>query len=306
VIWTAKNLHIPAELSDIQYSDPGYPGEYIDKDLERMISWGEAIALDKFVHVFADRLAEALDTGTLQPAPSMDYYSIPSAWHGRGSQPAATSPAAGARRPDADRRRSRPSPPGKSVIAVCVVPGPAELERVRSPERLRSCYNDDPRFWRAFLPPEDREAGLLLQEIATHERMFCDWVTFDGDLKGIVEQAEKEKKIVVILVDPWVIHLPRFVAAIREFDRTNYLNCTVLVLLNKDDEENQTKRDELLAELKELFYHRSRFDVSELYYKAPITSREEFDLWLRQALQKRAYAIINVRSYAAGSGPPTF
>jgi FxsC-like protein len=291
VVWIRKNLSIPPFLSNVQYDQSGFPREYLESDLDRLIRYDQPVAVEKFVDEFADRIAVSLAAGTphLAAAPPTDYASIESAWSKAGRQAARA-----------------PSVPGKTVQVMFLVAKADELEQLRSPEAVSRCYGDDPRDWRAFLPPDDRDVGVIAAEIVTNERFHYEYLTFSDDFEQKVAEAESKRKIVILIVDPWIVHLPRYSSRLAAFDKSNYRYSAILVPLNDNDAENNKGREDLIRVLNETFYNRARFDPREMVYRAPLASYTEFDDSLRKVLAKIRSDILNASGRQRAIGPPGF
>ena len=117
-------------------------------------------------------------------------------------------------------------------------------------------------------------------------RPLINYLKFNDDLLKRIEDAEYNQEIVVLIVDPWTVQLPRYSSRLKEFDKINFRYCTVLVPMNADDAENQTQREDLLRKLRETFYYRSRTVSEEMFYCAPINSCGEFNASLEKVLAK--------------------
>ncbi|HEY6344535.1 MAG TPA: FxsC protein [Bryobacteraceae bacterium] len=289
VVWIRKNLVVHEAVKHIQYYHRAFPPEYAKFDLDRMIKISDlGNSFLKFVDAFADRISDVIprDGPVLAGAPPLDYHTVPSAW----------------------RRKEQGSalPSGPNTVQMVFIAATAkELAPIRSPEALVG-YGGDPRDWCAFRPPHARAVGLIANAIVVDEGFYYEPMPFDQHIFERIRAAERTRKIVVLVVDSWVVHLPPYRELLDQFEAFNYRNCTVLVPLNAADAESQARREDLLKKLSDTFYFRSKTTAEAPFYRAPIGSCEEFDIQLRKVLASIKASIMNASGSEHASGPPTF
>ena len=80
-------------------------------------------------------------------------------------------------------------------------------------------------------------AGKLAQLTATEFDFRYDELAVDPRLIERLREAEKRNEIVILLVDPWTIRIPRFANLIRQYDNQTLINCSLLVPWNDEDPE---------------------------------------------------------------------
>jgi FxsC-like protein len=77
----------------------------------------------------------------------------------------------------------------------------------------------------------------------------------DDDIIQQIEEAERDNRIVAIVVDAWTLRLAQYGTPMSAYDSRKFLNCAVLVCWNSgDDELTETKRSELTQLLRETFH----------------------------------------------------
>jgi FxsC-like protein len=127
-----------------------------------------------------------------------------------------------------------------------------ELGSVR--ERLDP-YGDDGGYdWYPYLPEVKERVGITSMSVACMEKLMFEFVPFNDDIIVNIKKAERENKIVAILVDTWTLRLPRYRTLMNEYDGQRLPNCAVLVCWNSRDEElTEAEREELKAKLSTSF-----------------------------------------------------
>jgi FxsC-like protein len=69
-------------------------------------------------------------------------------------------------------------------------------------------------------------------------------------LVQLLQQAESNNSVAVMIVDPWVARHLDYQAILQQFDQFQFRNCVVLIPWNKSDPTTQAARDSLLADLR--------------------------------------------------------
>lgn len=174
------------------------------------------------------------------------------------------------------------------VRFIFVAGDPARFGGLRQPESYLERGGPD---WRPFQPTHgDRIARIIHRFIGDEEVEYnIDFVPFGDDLIDVVEQAYRDREIVVIIADAWTITWDDNLQNIlRNFDirnrQTPFYNCSVLVPWNEFDLEIKNRRDEILETVRDTFYSRSKLFRNPVFYRDYITSVDELIVTLRDAL----------------------
>jgi FxsC-like protein len=292
VIWLRKNLAVHSVLADIQHDSVKFPKEYGQLDLDRLIRVRDYESrYIEFVDAFGDRLSDAIPRGgpVLPSAAPIQYRSTPSAWM-RGGQAQATGTATA----------------GPNTVQLAYIAASADELRNGQIRDTVDLYGGDPKDWRVFDPPVSRPVGLLAPAIIVSEGYYYEPLPFDEHLLERIRDAEKARKIVVLIVDSWAIRLPAYQKLLAQFESFNYRNCTVFVPLNSSDAETLATRDQLLLDLSRTFYVRSMTTKEAPFYRAPLGSYEEFDAQLRKVLAALKSTILNATPLSQTVSVPGF
>jgi FxsC-like protein len=156
-----------------------------------------------------------------------------------------------------------------------------EMAKVR--ENLESYSDVGGWKWYPFLPEVRYDVGILASEITNREAIETLGVSLNDNLIDRVAEAEQNYRIVVIIVDPWILKLGHYQHIFRMFDQRNFLNCAVLILWGKEDAETIRDRPELQGLVRATFSYRSL--SRDLYFREAIQSADEFKRELEMALQ---------------------
>jgi len=104
--------------------------------------------------------------------------------------------------------------------------------------------------WMPYAPNESEPIGLIAQAVATEKRLIANWMPVGPSLVQLLEQAETDNSVAIMIVDPWIARHPDYQAILQQFDRFQFRNCVVLIPWNKSDPTTQAARDSLLADLR--------------------------------------------------------
>lgn len=141
--------------------------------------------------------------------------------------------------------------------------------------------------WKPYYPDPENDIYPLVQHIVSGNelRFSSDELPFGPDLMLQVEQAREEGKIVILLVDGWTVNWDAGAQRIlQEFDKRNYINCSVLVPWNEKDEDTTRLRDRIEATLRRTFFF-SRLKAP-IYYRESIKTKEELEATLQDIITR--------------------
>jgi FxsC-like protein len=139
--------------------------------------------------------------------------------------------------------------------------------------------------WQPFYLEADRSLAALAQLVASREGFYSSVAEADPDLTDRLEEAGRRRHFVVLLVDPWSLHLPGCATNMSEYDRRDYGNCAVLLPWNNDDAETCARRDELWEVVRRVFPAKTA-EERPLTFPGPVYSAKEFKRKLGQLLHE--------------------
>ena len=156
------------------------------------------------------------------------------------------------------------------------------------------CYKDaGGGDWQPFYPRK-RRIGSLAVHIASDEDLdfIPSELPFSSNLSQDVLEAEKERRLVVLVVDSWTAELPAYQQVLQDFDRVNYFNCSVVVPWNEDDIETARRRAVLEQTILSAFPFRTALK-HPIYFRDAIRSEAELREQLREVLIRLKAEVIN-------------
>lgn len=293
VLWVAQDRlpsPLPAVATEIQYTHEQLGAEYAGEGM-----W-QLMRLSKFRDArreVIDRLAATIiSVAKEHPLPELPsppaLRSVTSAFLGRPASP----PAGGAATPAAASAPTSTGAAGPRYVQFIFVAGRrSELQGVRS--RLDGYGNEGGIDWQPYLPDYSEEVYVFAQSVAATEKLRYESVPLGPDLIQRLEAAERDDKIVVLLVDTWTLRLEQYHRFMREYDRRSFLNCVVAVPWNPRDEETVGSRDLLEKALQITFSNRLATSDPESF-QSGIASPDELRQKLSAALNAARMRLLNV------------
>lgn len=216
---------LPDAVSDIQYTYDDFPDGYKQEGLRMMMRQPTKYKDDyvKFLAQFAKKLIQVATSHPLPPCQTLSpIKDVKSAFH------QSSSPSIGP--------VSRAENVGPRYVQFIFVAGQRdELQGVR---RKTDAYGSEGGLdWKPYLPDFDKEISILAQNVATKENLRYEAVPLDTQIINRLEAAERDNKIVAIIVDTWTLRVQKYHNFMREYDERSFLNCVVLVPWNTKDDE---------------------------------------------------------------------
>jgi len=104
--------------------------------------------------------------------------------------------------------------------------------------------------WMPYAPSEPEPIGLIAQAVATEKRLIANWMPVGPGLVQLLEQAETDNSVAVMIVDPWTAQHSDYRVILEQFDKFQFRNCVVLIPWNKSDPTTQAAQNSLLAGLR--------------------------------------------------------
>lgn len=288
VFWEKKG-QVPTVLEPFQWTHEGLPASYTQEGL-RYLKKMEKQQYIKSVHVIAEKIRELAGgpaLPSLSPFPPLSQ--IPSALHPAPAQaPTASGPAA------SPASAAPVSPSGakgpNSVKFIFVAATPQEMEALwnNNKARVEAVYGQrGSRDWKPFVPDESRPIGLLAQDAASAHELYFDYLPLPerlGDIKKVIQQADRDNELVVIIVDVWSTLIERYERELRECDTLLLPNFSVVVPWNDGTPETQSRRQELLDMLQKVFKAKKSV-AGSVYYntgiQSPVTLKRQLTKILR-------------------------
>lgn len=185
--------------------------------------------------------------------------------------------------------------PGSAPALAPTLPSPSRVHFVfgaPSPAQARTAGRQDVASYGAsggadWCPysPSQRTIGALSQSVTSSPQvnMLSLEMPLGPDLAQRVRHCEKEKQVVVVLLDRWAALVPEHSQTLQDFDRESFVNCGVLVPDNPTDGESQAHAEQLNAGLKAALFRRLR-SGNPIYLRTGITSDAEFCKHLQDTL----------------------
>src|SRR5580658_66394 len=248
LVWEHPSGTLPLALARLQYTDDDFPSVYAMEGLRYMMKLSRY--KDDYLE-FVDRLAtKVVQAGTESPLP--EFASLP---------PLAT--IVNPFRPSSQRGVEptefiQAGPNGARFVFVA-----ATKQEMQSQRRSLDCYSDyGGWYWKPFTPGTNEPIGKFAQATATHLDLRYNELQFTSELISELEEANARHEVVVLIVDPWTLHLDEYCSIMRDFDRFSLINCAVLVPWNSADEETATARPLLYQRLRHAFFQKIRLESS--------------------------------------------
>jgi FxsC-like protein len=256
---------LPRSVSDIQYADSDFPRVYAEEGLLYMMKLRRKFReeYDELVSRFARKLVKV---ATEYPLPSLDTVpplpDVPSAFADKGPAP---------------KKTAQAGPSYAEFIFVAATRAEMQAEGIRL--GLKD-YGDEGWNWK---PYSKVPVGIFAQAAASEESFRYQANPLTSDLMQQLEEADKSNTIVIVVIDPWSLRIPRYRQLMLDYDSRAFLNCGILVLWNAKDAETIESRAVLEQTMRATF---SRQLLSNLpqFFRPNVQSAEEFKRELSQML----------------------
>lgn len=138
--------------------------------------------------------------------------------------------------------------------------------------------------WRPFFPADERRAHRLMQSFAADRALDFNFieVPFGTDLIARIDEAERLRQIVVIVIDAWSLHWdaqqprPAYRDLLQTLDgRIDYHWC-VLVPWNDADSATATQGEQIRQAVRRTFDRHARLLPNPMFYREDIRSADQF------------------------------
>jgi FxsC-like protein len=212
VLWGAPQSSLRPVIRQFQYTKNKFPKVYSDEGLEYLSGLkGQADNYNKLTTRLAETIVKA---SAAYPLPDLAYLRplehVKSAFH--------------------DPAQSE-SEEGDHARFVFVAATPDELSPMRKTvERYRKAGGRD---WRPFHP--DEPIGLVAQQAASQYNRYFTELPIDAHLLDALDDAERTREPVLVLVDPWTLRVVRYGDQMRRLDKHLKDTCAIVVSWNAPD-----------------------------------------------------------------------
>jgi FxsC-like protein len=273
---------LPPALAKIQYIQDDYPEDYRENGLRYiMVRESKKDIYQNFLDILVRRLLRVIETWKLPELAELpDLTEVTSAFHAPPPQPGK----------DPNALCAEGAGPN-CVDFVYVAARRSEVQPIKT--RIEAYGEDGGMDWKPYWPELPDEIALLAQEVATKERFLCQPVSLISDLPMRIREAQKKKRIVVLLADTWTLRLPFYREMMRKYDELEFWNSCVLIAWNQKDEDTAVHHDTLREAVRVAFINKSR-SRDERRFIDGVDSPESLRKYLGVALQKIKLEIIEI------------
>lgn len=228
LLYPLADLPDNPDVRDLQVHDDRYPRSYRENGLHFIMDTpGYEADYKSFCWAFADRLRE-LALGVRPPAET-DAAQL---------RPLRDVPAAFPARPPA---AEPPTVAGDLKITRFVCAAARRGEVARQVDSYGAHGGID---WKPFAPSDMDVIGVIAQEAALRERFLSDSCQLDGNFRAHAEYAAAREAVLMVLVDPWTMTVPRYRQHMSGCDEMRPF-CAIVVVWNGSDKETAARRIEL-------------------------------------------------------------
>lgn len=165
---------------------------------------------------------------------------------------------------------------------VTFIVAAAGLDEMRPVHDVAEVYGEDWEDWRPYHPDCPDRVVLRAQDVANRQRAVSGTRSVIEDLFGLLDQAERRREMVVILIDPWVLGLARHREILERLNHRRPRDTAVLVLWERltvrESRDGRLAHDRLRQILE------NWAESGEQLYRDDILSVAEFEQALGQAL----------------------
>lgn len=256
-------LNVPDVIMRIQYGHDEYGELYRKKGLSVLARQGR----------YQDDYQQFLDAFTWQIVDAVREYPLP---------PAVDRPSL-AEAENVFRMTGDPAdnhlPVGPtSVRFIFVAARRDEIAGVRN--QTKEYGSDLGREWSPF---PASSVGALSSGVVSRKNLFPEDLLINTDIIQRIRDAEAANSIVLLIVDPWSVQLPRYQEFLQNYDRERFLNSGVIVLWNPDDEQTVSNEPSLKATLRQTIL---RTYNEQNYVRDSVRGADQFETELVRAVDE--------------------
>lgn len=202
------------------------------------------------------------------------------------------------------RRHSHPAVigPGSSPPAVRFVLAAGRRDEMAPVREDLAYYGAHRTDWQPYRPQRSDTIAVQAQTVAADHLFHSDVVDNIEDIVEVLERADGDDELVVMLVDAWVVRLAAHRKALRAAARHRYPAVAMVVPVSVTDAETTSAREQLTATLSRLLAARSARSGPML--RVGPESAEEFEQEVGSILEtarNRTFRSADVRRVAPGA-----
>lgn len=237
-------------------------------------------AYNDIVEALATEIIGAADAHPLAPLAVVPRLAQVAAAFGGGSSapPAAPAPL------------QSPSGP-QHVSFIYVAAHPQAFGAARKADPYVECGGPD---WKPYYPVHTTRVHRFVQSIVAGDELdfTSEAMPFGANLIARIDEAWRQRQIVVLIVDPWSVHwdaqraAPEYQAILKALDsRLDYHWC-VLVPWNDNDADAVANRDAITATVRDTFDRHANLAPNPMFYRDGIRSADELKRALGDVLTR--------------------
>ena len=274
--------HIPQAIADVQMFDDDYPAVYREQGLRYLLRRNDPKLKDAYEDLLDVVTRKILEAAKLYPLPQLptlpDIKQVESIFR---------------QRTDGSGVDAKTAETAGPVYADFIYVAGRKAE-IQSLGRKIDNYGDEGGLdWKPYLPGVVEEVAIAAQTVASRERFRYRHVPLSANLVDLIEEAQKNNRVVIIIVDSWTLCLPEYRDLMRKYDTYSFWNCAVLIAWNDKDDDTIKKRSNLEAAIRRAFVTKSRTKDPNSFIDN-VGSYDDFMSNLSIALQKVKFKIIDV------------
>ncbi len=148
--------------------------------------------------------------------------------------------------------------------------------------------------WKPFYPQHTTRVHRFVQSVVAGDDLdfTSESMPFGPNLIARIDEAWRQRQIVVLIVDPWSLHwdrkraAPEYQALLRELDaRLDYHWC-VLVPWNEADPDAMAEREAISATVRDTFDRHANLAPNPMFYRDGIASADDLRRTLGDVLTR--------------------
>jgi FxsC-like protein len=179
----------------------------------------------------------------------------------------------------------------KHVLFIYVAAHPEAFGNARKPEAYLDTGGPD---WKPYYPDNVARIHRYVQKIVAGDDLdfTSEAMPFGANLIERIQEAERLRHIVVLIVDGWTLHwdslqvAPVYQDLLRALDhRLDYHWC-VLVPWNSNDLDAAPQRDAIAATVRNIFDRHANLAPNPMFFRDGIGSAEELKIALAEVLTR--------------------
>lgn len=290
VWWLPPRRDLPMVAGPLQHPFDQVTPEFRTRGLRYLLQ--RKASRDDYYKVLVDLTERILRAADDPPGPATftDVSRLPNAF----ARPADEAP---------QRRDAAGAPVAgpRHVTFLVAAGGRGDMQLLRSDLEV---YGDDWADWRPYHPVCSDRIAVRAQQEASSQDMTSAADIVTGAIFETLERAKERNELVVVLLDPWALHLPQYEALLARLDGVRSQHAAVLVPWEPGHVpptgHGTALQDKLIAVLG------GWADAGEYAYRGELTSIEVFADSLQQvlmAVRARVVSRAEVARRAAEAGP---